>query len=87
MKNISEILSLARFDHSSDKNAKYYGAVKKQHKKPHQTDNVVINDNEWQDHDRREGTDRRSSDSQRNKRFELRNKNDRRKAKSISITA
>ena len=96
MAHISEILSLARFDSSADQNKdnkstkhyKYYGAVRKLPKESSDNDDDnLISEDVWQEHDRREGEDRRSTGKKRNKRFELRNKNDRRKTKSLSIKA
>lgn len=96
MAHISEILSLTRFDSASEhkkerkdnKQQKHYSAVRVQTKAesitqtaPHAEALVS------QEIERRKGGDRRLDNNQRNKRFDLRNKKDRRKSTSISITA
>jgi len=96
MAHISEILSLTRFDSSSEhkkerkdhKQQKHYSVVKVSPKTenftaitPH-SEALISHEIE-----RRKGGDRRLNNNQRNKRFDLRSKKERRKSTSISITA
>lgn len=91
MDKISEILSLNSFDAASGneyKQRKFYGAVKKlPDKETKNNEGTDIEPSEWQEEDRRMGEERRLLKAERNKRFEYRKKRDRRKSKSVSITA
>lgn len=89
MEKISEILSLSHFDSASrqeNKQRKFYGAIRKL---PKAESDIPpdLESSDWQEEDRRQGDERRLLEIERNKRFEYRNKKDRRKSKSISITA